>query len=110
MGRCEYFRAIHSWRPRTHPFFFSPSSTIRIALENTSTSPVDFVKLTFSDMHTTSTEAYVAENELAPGDAYEIESENLHRPVFSWASTEFPLIAPGASTVLEVKCLGKVGW
>lgn len=88
----------------------APSSTIRIALENTSTSPVDFVKLTFSDMHTTSTEAYVAENELAPGDAYEIESENLHRPVFSWSSTESPLILPGASTVLEVKCLGKVGW
>lgn len=61
-------------------------------------------------MHTTTSEAYVADNELAPGDAYEIEAENLHRPVFRWSSEEKPLILPGSSTVLEVKCLGKVGW
>jgi hypothetical protein len=107
MARCEWLLSA-GWfcvlRLSVH------RSTIRIALENTSSSPVDFVKLTFSDMHTTSTQAYVAENELPPGEAYEIEAENLHRPVFSWSSSSAPLILPGASTVLEVQCLGKVGW
>ena len=85
-------------------------STIRIGLENTSASPVDFVKLTFSDMHTRNSLAYVEENELPPADAYEVHSESLHRPVFTWSTESVTSIAPGASTVLEVRCLGKVGW
>lgn len=86
------------------------SSTIRIGLENTSTSPIDFVKLTFSDMHATSSQAYVDENELSPGDAFEIESDNLNHPVFRWTSPAAPLLLPSASMVLEVQCLGKIGW
>lgn len=61
-------------------------------------------------MHTTTSEAFIADSELSPGDAYEMEAENLHRPVFRWESESKPLILPGQSTVLEIKCLGKVGW
>ena len=86
------------------------SSTIRIYLENTSSSPVDFVKLTFSDMHTTATQAYVDEQALSAGEVYELESDNLNRPVFTWIRSEAPFIAPGTSTMLEVQCLGKLGW
>lgn len=85
-------------------------STIRIGLENTSSSPVDFVKLTFFDMHTTSTQAHVMEKDLPPMEAYELESDNLLRPVFTWSGITKPLIRPGESTIFEVKCLGKVGW
>ncbi|KAM0753107.1 Trs120-domain-containing protein [Meredithblackwellia eburnea MCA 4105] len=84
-------------------------STIRIGLENTSASPVDFIKLTFSDMHSRNAQAYLDENELAAGDAYEIHSETSHRPVFTWTSTGDDAIPPGSSKILEVSCLGKVG-
>ncbi|KAK4057137.1 hypothetical protein OIO90_001632 [Microbotryomycetes sp. JL221] len=85
-------------------------TTIRIALENTSPSPVDFCKLSFVDSHATLTEAYLVENELSPSEAYEIESDNVHRPVFSWQrQSETIQIQPGSSIVLVVQCLGKVG-
>ncbi|SCZ89502.1 BZ3500_MvSof-1268-A1-R1_Chr9g10432 [Microbotryum saponariae] len=85
------------------------TSTIRIALENVSTRPVDFVKLTFSDLHTTTTQAYVDENELPPAEAYEIEADNRDRPVFSWTVDQVPRIKPGQTYLLDVQCLGKVG-
>ncbi|SCV69753.1 BQ2448_1147 [Microbotryum intermedium] len=85
------------------------TSTIRIALENVSTLTVDFVKLTFSDLHTTTTQAYVDENELPPAEAYEIEADNRDRPVFSWTIDQVPKIEPGQTYFLDVKCLGKVG-
>lgn len=63
------------------------------------------------DMHTTFTKTYVDENDLPPEEAYEIESENRDNPVFTYSNVDVPLIiAPGASVVLEVQCLGKVGW
>lgn len=61
-------------------------------------------------MHTRNSLAYVEEHELTLGDAYEIHSESVQRPVFTWTTESVTSIAPGASTVLEVRCLGKVGW
>lgn len=61
-------------------------------------------------MHAASARAYVDENDLSPADAFEIESDNLNRPVFSWTSSATPLLLPGASMILEVQCLGKIGW
>lgn len=87
-----------------------PSSTIRIQLEITSSSPVDFVKLTFADSHTAASEAFVADHDLSAGDAYEVEAESRQRPVFSWKASAQPLILPGQTTILEVEVLGKVGW
>ncbi|GAA6003089.1 hypothetical protein JCM10207_001980 [Rhodosporidiobolus poonsookiae] len=84
-------------------------STIRIGLENTSPSPVDFLQVTFTDSLTTSTQAYLAENELSAVEAYELEAEGVHRPVFRWSGSTSTSIPPGASYVLEVQCLGKIG-
>ncbi|KAM0789161.1 hypothetical protein ACM66B_000010 [Microbotryomycetes sp. NB124-2] len=86
------------------------TTTIRIALENTSSSPVDFCKLSFVDSHALMTEAYLAENELSPTEAYEIEADNLYRPVFKWKKgAGAQTVGARSSTVLEVQCLGKAG-
>jgi hypothetical protein len=61
-------------------------------------------------MLTTARQAYIADNELRPQEAYEIEADNLHRPVFTWKRNSTPFIKPGESFVLEIQCLGKVGW
>ncbi|BGO92090.1 hypothetical protein NBRC10512_000821 [Rhodotorula toruloides] len=84
-------------------------STIRIGLENTSPSPVDFVKVTFSDSLSASTQAYLAENELSAPEVYELEADGVHRPVFRWDGSPKMTILPGASHVLEIQCLGKIG-
>ncbi|GAA5969112.1 hypothetical protein JCM3765_002183 [Sporobolomyces pararoseus] len=84
-------------------------STIRIALENTSSSPIDFINLSFTDSLSQSLQAYLTDNELPAVHAYELSSEILHRPVFTWEGTTKTSILPGASHVLEVKCLGKIG-
>ncbi|GAA5898275.1 TRAPPII-specific subunit TRS120 [Sporobolomyces salmoneus] len=84
-------------------------STIRIALENTSSSPIDFINLSFTDSLSQSIQSYLAENELPAVEAYELSSETLHRPVFTWEGSTHTSILPGASHVLEVKCLGKIG-
>jgi len=86
------------------------SSTIRIALENTSSSPIDFINLSFTDSLSQSIQAYLTDNELPAVEAYELQAEALQRPVFTWEGTKETSILPGASHVLEVKCLGKIGW
>ncbi|GAA5872900.1 hypothetical protein JCM8547_003260 [Rhodosporidiobolus lusitaniae] len=84
-------------------------STIRIGLESTSPSTIDFLQVNFTDSLSTSTRAFLAENDLPPVQAYELESDNLHRPVFKWNGTTATKIPPGASYVLEVQCRGKIG-
>ncbi len=84
-------------------------SKIRIQLENTSSCAVDFVKLTFSDSHTAASQAFIADNDLSPAEAYEVEVESHQRPVFSWEPTSQPIILPGQTTILELDVLGKVG-
>ncbi|BGP16900.1 hypothetical protein JCM10213v2_004908 [Rhodosporidiobolus nylandii] len=84
-------------------------STIRIGLENTSPCPIDFVRLTFTDSLSASTQAYLAENDLPAAEAYELEADSLQRPVFRWSGSTAASILPGASHVLEIQCLGKIG-
>lgn len=115
-------RSADAVRRRSVRFFFSSfpfdtvlinsahSSTVRIGLENTSSSTIDFLQVNFTDALTTSTQAYLAENELPAVEAYEVEADALQRPVFRWEGSTATTIAPGASYVLEVKCRGKIGW
>ncbi|GAA5826496.1 hypothetical protein JCM11251_002398 [Rhodosporidiobolus azoricus] len=84
-------------------------STIRIGLENTSSSPIDFLQVTFTDSLSTATQAHLGENELPAVEAYELEAEVLHRPVFRWSGSPTTLIPPGASHILEIECRGKIG-
>ncbi|GAA6060047.1 hypothetical protein JCM10212_001044 [Sporobolomyces blumeae] len=89
--------------------FDGETSTIRIELENTTTTPIDYVNLSFTDSLSQSISAYLADRELPASDVHELESEGLHRPVFSWSEATQVSIAPGATYELEVKCLGKLG-
>lgn len=86
-------------------------TNIRITLENTSTLPVDFVKLSFQDSTTARLQAIISEGELTAGEAYELESDLIHRPVFRWEQPEAALvIPPGGKKTINVWCRGKVGW
>lgn len=86
------------------------SSTIRITLENTSQVPVDFVKLSFEDSVTREAQAILAEGEVSPEQAYELDFDSLNRPVFTWDNSAELSIPAGGRTTISVQCLGKVGW
>nr|XP_018262525.1 uncharacterized protein I303_05542 [Kwoniella dejecticola CBS 10117]OBR84683.1 hypothetical protein I303_05542 [Kwoniella dejecticola CBS 10117] len=86
------------------------TSSIRITLENSSTTPIDFVKLTFDDSTSREARSVIAEGELTPEQAYEIEYDQLNKPVFTWTREESQIeIMPGGKMNLDVKVLGKVG-
>ncbi|PWN52516.1 hypothetical protein IE53DRAFT_378066 [Violaceomyces palustris] len=85
------------------------SVSIPIKLINTSSLPIDFVKLTFSDDLSESTKAALAEGDLLPSDAHELEWDLLHRPVFSFSREPRSIrIAAGGSTTLCVTLTGKL--
>ena len=83
---------------------------IRITLENSSSTPVDFIKLSFDDSTLRDAQLVLSEGELSPEAAYEREWDIINRPVFSWESDAEMSIPPGGRTTVTVKCLGKVGW
>lgn len=85
-------------------------STIRITLENVSTLPVDFIRLTFDDSTIAPAQQALAEGELSVYDTYETEYDLIHRPVFTWESSSGKHTAdPGDKLVVTVNCFGKVG-
>lgn len=85
-------------------------STIKITLENSSSTPVDFVKLSFDDSASRAAAAMLAEGESTGERAYELEWDAIHRPVFTWNGETDVAIPPGSRTTLSITCLGKVGW
>lgn len=86
------------------------SSTIKITLENSSSTTVDFLKLSFDDSATRAAQAILSEGELTSEQAYELEWDIVNRPVFSWKADEDMSILPGGRMTVTVTCLGKVGW
>jgi hypothetical protein len=86
-------------------------STIRLTLENVSTLPIDFLRLSFDDSTMAPAQQALADGELSVFDTYETEYDLINRPTFSWQSPkEFKEVAPGQKIVLTVICFGKVGW
>jgi hypothetical protein len=84
---------------------------IRLVLENISSQPIDFVKLTFNDSLADQSERILGEGDADLFQAYEIEADLEERPVFLWEHADQPItIAPGAQHTLSVRCLGKLGW
>ena len=69
---------------------------------------VDFIKLSFEDSASRRAQALLSEGEMTSEQAYELEYDIVHRPVFSWTSEQVS-IAPGGRTTISVDCLGKVG-
>jgi hypothetical protein len=66
----------------------------------------------FEDSTTRTAQQLIAEGEVTPEQAYELEWDVLKRPVFSWEKEAEGNVGvvPGGRTTLVVKCLGKVGW
>lgn len=85
-------------------------STIKITLENSSSTPVDFVKLSFDDSASRTAAAILSEGESTGERAYELEWDAIHRPVFTWNGETDVAIMPGGRTTLSITCLGKAGW
>ncbi|WVQ81064.1 hypothetical protein IAT38_003171 [Cryptococcus sp. DSM 104549] len=89
-------------------------SAIRITIENSSSVPINFLKLSFEDSTMREAQAIIAEGDLTPEQAYEIEWDQINQPVFTWenegkAAGEATHIAPGGRATLLVRCLGKAG-
>lgn len=86
-------------------------TTIRVTLENVSSLPIDFLRLTFDDSTIAPAQQALAEGELTVFDTYETEYSLIHKPVFTWDSKRNPQeIQPREKIVVTVNCFGKVGW
>jgi hypothetical protein len=85
-------------------------STIRLVLENSSSTPVDLIKLSFDDSTAREAQAVIQEGELSPEHAYELDWDQKYQPALTWENPDETTIAPGGRVTLLVKCLGKVGW
>lgn len=84
---------------------------IRLTLENISSQPIDFIKLTFKDSLTDQSEKMLSEGDADLVQTYEIEADLEERPVFFWEHADQPIsIPPGAQQTLSIRCLGKLGW
>ena len=86
-------------------------SIIRITLENVSSLPVDFVRLTFEDSTIAPAQQALSEGNLSVYDTYETEYDLIQRPVFTWDSSAGGHSAgPGEKLIVTVNCFGKVNW
>lgn len=86
-------------------------STIRLTLENISTLPIDFLRLSFEDSTVGPAQEALSEGALSVFETYETEYDLLHRRAFSWRNDkEITNIPPKQKVVLSITCLGKVGW
>ncbi|KAI0062282.1 hypothetical protein BV25DRAFT_1945461 [Artomyces pyxidatus] len=101
------------WSSLTHGavmLYDGEKSTLRLTLENVSSLPIDFLRLTFDDSTIGPAQTALAEGDLSVYDAYETEYELINRPVFSWSrDQENTEILPGRKVVVVVTCMGKVG-
>ncbi|THH16357.1 hypothetical protein EW146_g4275 [Bondarzewia mesenterica] len=101
------------WSSLTHGavmLYNGEKSTIRLTLENVSSLPIDFLRLTFDDSTIPPAQHVLAEGELSVFDTYETEYELISRPVFSWSSDQEKLnISPHRKVTIVITCLGKVG-
>ncbi|KAF8334324.1 TRAPP II complex [Cantharellus anzutake] len=89
--------------------FSGERSSIHLTVENISTLPVDFHRLTFEDSTIASAQQTLDEGDMSVAEAYEAEYELLRRPFLSWDPTEDRrVIAPGATLNLKVACYGKL--
>lgn len=86
------------------------SSTIRLTLENVSSLPIDFIRLTFDDSTIAPAQQALADGELSVFETYETEYDLIHRPAFVWDGGYPARVDPGEKTTVAVKCFGKVGW
>ncbi|ETW85889.1 hypothetical protein HETIRDRAFT_42700 [Heterobasidion irregulare TC 32-1] len=101
------------WSSLTHGavmLYDGETSTIRLTLENVSSLPIDFLRLTFDDSTIPPAQQALVDGELSVFDTYETEYELISRPVFSWSSDlQQTKIPPHRKVTIVITCLGKVG-
>lgn len=101
------------WTSLTHGavmLYNGEESTIRLTLENISTLPIDFLRLSFEDSTIGPAQEALSEGELSVFETYETEYDLLHRKAFSWRNEkDITNILPNQKVVLSVTCVGKVG-
>ncbi|KAH7926321.1 hypothetical protein BV22DRAFT_1087325 [Leucogyrophana mollusca] len=101
------------WTSLTHEavmLYDGEKSTIRLTLENVSSLPVDFLRLSFEDSTMAPAQSALADGELSVFETYETEYDLIHRQAFSWhGDKEITDIKPGQKVAVVVTCLGKVG-
>lgn len=88
--------------------FNGETSVVRITLENSSSTPVDFIKLSFDDSVSREAQAMMVE-EIPPQQAYDLDYDITQRPVFTWDKNSNIHIPPGGRATLQIEVLGKVG-
>lgn len=71
---------------------------------------MDFIKLSFDDSTAREAQAIVAEGELSPEQAYELDWDQINRPSLVWENRGEMGIPPGGRVTLAIRCFGKVGW
>lgn len=101
------------WVSLTHGavmMYIGETTTIKMTLENVSSLPVDFVRLSFDDSTIAPAQAALVEGEMSVFETYETEYALIHRPLFSWDAgegEERKVIGPGEKRMLDVRCFGK---
>jgi hypothetical protein len=85
-----------------------------LTVENVSSLPVDFLRMTFEDSTLPPLQQALAEGELTVAEAYETEYELVNRPVLKWdldnAASLGIVLAPRQKMPIWVTCFGKEGW
>ncbi|KAF8522281.1 TRAPP II complex [Hysterangium stoloniferum] len=86
------------------------TSFVRLTVENVSTIPIEFIKVTCIDSTMAPAQQALAEGELSVFETYETEYELLRRPVFRWdQETQPKSIGPGKKAIITIICSGKIG-
>ncbi|KAL9627189.1 MAG: hypothetical protein Q9164_007681, partial [Protoblastenia rupestris] len=88
------------------------SKKCSITLHNSSsTTPVDFLLLSFVDSTRAQLQEALASKELSASELYELELNSARKPPFQWLRAENgdEQIKPGANLSLEIQILGKTG-
>ncbi|KAL9130114.1 MAG: hypothetical protein Q9217_001630 [Psora testacea] len=84
-----------------------------ITLQNiSSTTPVDFVFLSFFDSTTAKLQDALASKELSASELYELELSSIRKPAFRWLKAHHDgkiQISPGGGLSLDIEILGKPG-
>lgn len=86
---------------------------ICLTVENVSSLPIDFLRMSFEDSTLPPLQQALVEGELTVAEAYETEYELVNRPVLKWdlegAATLGTVLAPRQKIPIWVTCLGKEG-
>ncbi|KAG8733709.1 hypothetical protein FRC11_003864 [Ceratobasidium sp. 423] len=86
---------------------------IRLTVENVSSLPIDFLRMSFEDSTLPGLQQTLAEGELTVAEAYETEYELVNRPVLTWdlegLDASNMTLAPRQKMPIWVTCFGKEG-